>query len=160
MSDSDPQLVPTLTASTPKRDQVAGQGDVSNGTPDIRKTHPLLWRAVMAYAAICGFLGLNFIFFHPAFLLYHQSNYWWGAIFLILCISKIVFLNLYRNLHLMRVTMACEVSFMLFLALGATEPVWTSSASLQLPILYIGLAILEIPLILEPFVNPWTARRD
>jgi len=156
-----PELMPVLTDETPSSETVEGQGAIINGgSLDVRKTHPNLWRVVMAFAVINVLLGLNFMLLHPAFLIYHQSNYLWGLIFLILGMSKITFLNFYRNLRLVRLTMGCEVAFMTSLALGATEPVFTSSASLQLPILYLGLAALELPLMLEPFINPWTARRE
>ena len=161
MSDTpNGQLVPILTTDTPKLEQVYGQGEIINGTVDLRKTNPNLWRAVLGFAIINISLGFNFLIFHPVFLLWHQSNYLWSAIFLTLGTSKIVFLILKRNLSMVRLTMGAEIGYMMFLAIGATEPVLTNSASMQLPILYVGLAFLELPWLLEPFINPWTARRD
>lgn len=161
MASSDDQVMPPLTDSTPRREQLEGQATVTNGNAaNLRKTHPNLWRAVMAFAAVNALLGLNFLILQPTFLIYNRSNYWWGAIFLTLAACKIVFLNLYRNLHLLRVTMACEVSFMMVIALGTTQPFFEGEGSLQLPILYLGMCVLEMPLLLEPFINPWTARRD
>lgn len=157
----DPQLVPTLTDKTPTSDRVEGQAAVIDGrTVNVRKTHPNLWRSVMAYAAINALLGLNFILLHPTFLIYETSNYVWGGTFLTLAAAKIVFLNLYRHLGAVRVAMAAEIAFMFFIAVGATEPFLDGIGSLQNPILYVGLAVLELPLLLEPFINPWTARRD
>jgi hypothetical protein len=153
--------MPVLTNRTSRFHRVAGQGPVVNGAViDIRKTHPNLWLLVMTYGGVCTLLGLNFLFLSPTFLLWQTPNYVWGVVFMFLACAKFVFLNVYRNLRLVRLTMAAEVGFMLFIALGATEPFLTGKGSLQLPILYVGMALLELPLLLEPFINPWTARRD
>ena len=45
-----------------------------------------------------------------------------------------------------------------FLAVGTGEPWLEGCGSLQLPILYAGLALLQVPLMREPFVNPVTAK--
>lgn len=159
MSD-ELHVVPALTSETAARDLVTGQDAIVNGTIDVRKTHPNLWRSVMLYASVNMLLGLNFLVLQPTFLIYDQSNYLWGVIFLAAGLAKVVFLNFYRSLRNVRLTMAFEVSFMFFIALGATQPFLEGEGSLQLPILYVGMALLELPMLIEPFVNPWTARRD
>lgn len=159
MSD-ELHVVPALTTETAARDLVTGQDAIVNGTIDVRKTHPNLWRSVMLYASVNMLLGLNFLVLQPTFLIYDQSNYLWGVIFLAAGLAKVVFLNFYRSLRNVRLTMAFEVSFMFFIALGATQPFLEGEGSLQLPILYVGMALLELPMLIEPFVNPWTARRD
>lgn len=125
---------------------------------DIRKTHPNLYWLVMILAVVGIALGLNFIVNSPTFLIYAAPNVLWGVIFLAIGLGKIVSLNFYRRLRLVRAIMAFGVAYMMFLALGTMQPFLEGSGSLQLPILYVGMAALQIPLLLEPFVNPWTSR--
>lgn len=129
------------------------------GTIDIRKTHPNLYWLVMTLALVGLALGLNFIFLHPTFPIYGASNYLWGGIFLGIAFGKIISLNLYRRLRLVRGIMAFAVAYMMFLALGTMQPYLEGVGSLQLPILYAGMSALQIPLLLEPFINPRTAKR-
>jgi hypothetical protein len=160
MSD-DPQLAPVLTDDTPKAERVEGQGSVLNGgTVKVRKTHPNLFRMILAYGIINVALGINFWVFTPAFLVWGLPNSVWGTIFLALGVAKITSLAIYRNLTLVRATMALAVAYMLFFGAGTLEPTLQGKASAQLAILYAGLALLQIPLLLEPFINPWTAARD
>jgi len=133
---------------------------IVKGSINVRKTHPNLYLAVSTLALISVALGFNFWVFNPAFAVYGASNRIWGTIFLAIGIGKFVFLNLYRHLPLLRATMACAVAFMLFFGAGTLEPVLRGEASAQLFILYVGLSVLQIPLLIEPFINPWTARRD
>lgn len=124
----------------------------------LRLTHPNLWRSVQIYAALTVALGFNFILLHPTFPIYGASYYLWGGIFLGLGTAKLVFSNVVHNLTAVRVAMAAEIAYMLFLGVGTMEPYLNGVGSLQLPILYLGLCALELPLLLEPFFNPWTAR--
>ena len=133
---------------------------IVNGSIDVRKTHPNLYLAVSTLAGISVALGFNFWIFNPAFAVYGTSNRVWGSIFLLIGISKFVFLNLYRRLPLLRATMAVAVAFMLFFGIGTLEPVFQGKASVQLLILYLGLSLIQIPLLIEPFINPFTARRN
>ena len=149
---------PALT-TTDENDLDAGLV-VNGGRIDVRKTHPNLYLAVSTLALVSVALGVNFWVFNPAFQVYGASNRVWGSIFLLLGIGKLVFLNAYRRLPLLRATMAAAVAFMLFFGVGTLEPVLEGDASAQLLILYVGLSVLQIPLLLEPFINPWTARRD
>lgn len=132
---------------------------MNGGEIDIRKTHPNLYWLVMTLAAIGIALGLNFIINQPTFKIYSAPNVLWGVLFLALGFGKIVALNVYRRLRLVRASIAFAVAYMMFLAAGTTQPFLEGSGSLQLPILYAGLAALQIPLLFEPFVNPWTAKR-
>lgn len=129
------------------------------GAIDIRKTHPNLYWLVTILAVTDIALGLNFIFLNPTFPIYAGPNDLWGGIFLVVGFSKLVSLNLYRRLRLVRAIMAFEVTYMMFLALGTTQPFIEGVGSLQLPIVYVSLSAIQIPLLLEPFINPWTDKR-
>lgn len=133
---------------------------IVSGTINIRKTHPNLYLGITTFALIDVALGLCFSFFHPTFPVYGMPYQLWGVIYLALGISQLVFLNFYRRLTGVRVTMVCSIIFALFFGFGTLQPVFEGNASPQLMILYAGIAALQIPLVLEPFINPWTARRD
>lgn len=124
----------------------------------IRKTHPNLYWLVMILGVMDVVLGCNFIFLNPTFPIYGASNYLWGFIFLSIGFGKFISLNLYRRLRLVRGIMATAVAYMMFLALGATQPFLEGAGSLQNPILYAGLAAIQIPLLVEPFINPLTKK--
>lgn len=140
--------------STPVNDQL-----VVNGSINIRKTHPNLYLGISTFALMDLALGLNFLLFTPTFHVYGMPFWLWGVIYLTLGISQLVFLNLYRSLPLVRVTMASSITFALFFGVGTLQPVFEGVASPQLMILYAGVAALQGPLLLEPFINPWTAKR-
>lgn len=128
------------------------------GTIDIRKTHPNLYWLVMILAVVQIALGCNFIFLDPTFPIYEAPNVLWGVLFLVIGFGKIISLNFYRRLRLVRGLMAFAVTYMMFLAFGTTQPFLEGVGSLQLPILYAGMSALQIPLLLEPFINPWTSK--
>lgn len=132
---------------------------VVKGTINIRKTHPNLYLGISTFALMDLALGLNFLFFTPTFHVYGMPFVLWGVIYLALGISQLIFLNVYRKLPLVRVTMACSITFALFFGVGTLQPVFEGLASPQLMILYAGMAALQLPLLLEPFINPWTAKR-
>lgn len=130
-----------------------------NGTmPDVRKSHPNLYYSLMLYAIASVALGINFLVFTPTFLVYHLPNVVWSIVFLTLGIGKIVLLNFYRNARLLRLFLAAAVAFFLFFSVGTAEPFFEGKGSLQLPILYVMFAFLQVPLLMEPFINPWTQR--
>lgn len=126
---------------------------------DIRKTHPNLYWLVMILAVGGLALGLNFIVNQPTFLIYDAPNWLWGVIFLAIGTAKIFFLNVYRRLRAVRLCMAFAISYMMFLACGTTQPFLEGSGSLQLPILYAMASAVQMPLLFEPFINPWTSRQ-
>lgn len=127
---------------------------------DVRKSHPNLYWMIMTYAVGNIALGINFLVFTPTFLVYHLPNWVWSAIFLTLGISKIILLNVHRHLKLTRLFMAAAIAFFLFFSVGTAEPFMEGKGSLQLPILYVLLAMLQIPVLIEPFINPWTKKGE
>lgn len=125
----------------------------------IRKSHPNLYWLVSTVALVSLTLGCNFIFLNPTFPIFAAPNELWGGIFLALGFGQLAALNLYRRLRLVRWFMVATSAYMMFLALGTTQPFLEGVGSLQLPILYAGMSALQIPLFVEPFFNPRTARK-
>jgi hypothetical protein len=150
-----PALV-TTAASAPDIDHAL----IVNGQINIRKTHPNLYRIVMTFAILNIALGLNFWVLSPTFQIFNLPNSLWGTIFLVLGSAKLVFLNICRRLRLVRACVATAIAFMFFLGAGTMQPFFEGDGSLQLPILYFGCALLQFPMLVEPFLNPWTAKRD
>lgn len=124
----------------------------------IRKTIPLLYWSVTVYALIALALGLNFILLQPTFLIFGAPNELWGVIFLALGVSKIIALNFYRRLRLIRGLMSFKITYMMFLALGTSQPYIEGKGSLQLPIMYAGISALQIVLLLLPSVIKWSSK--
>jgi len=147
-----------LTTEEPGPNMDAGL--VVNGSINVRRTHPALYRMVMATAVISIALGVNFLAFTPSFLVYDQRNELWAGIFLAIGLAKLVFLNVHRSLRLTRVTMGVAISYYALFGIGTMQPALEGRGSLQLPILYGGLVALLVFMLVEPFINPWTAKRD
>lgn len=132
---------------------------ISNGIPTghLRSTHPNLYRSVMTIGVIDIALGLNFLLTTPTFEQFGIPKNFIGACFLTLGLAKIVCLNVFHSLRIVRLLMVFGIFFKLFWAVGTTETFFQGRSSLQLCVLYIGLAALQVPLLLEPFLNPVTA---
>lgn len=124
-----------------------------------RKTHPNLYISLTTIALTSIALALNFHFYTPTFNPYGINKEIIGAIFFLLGFSQLIFLNLYHNLKFVRLILAMSISFMLFWGFSNTQQAFAGKASFQLPILLISLAILQIPLLLEPSTNPMTINK-
>lgn len=151
---TDPKAVLSTEEATPLDEAL-----VVNGQVNLHRTHPGLYRSAITLGVVNLALGLNFILLSPTFLIYDSPNVLWGVLFLALGVLKILFLSVFRRLRAVRAVMAFAVAYYLFLGVGTTTPFVEGTGSLQLPILYVSLAALHVPLLLEPFINPWTARR-
>lgn len=126
---------------------------------NVRKTHPNLYWFLVLLAGGGVALGLNFILLQPTFLIFDAPNVLWGAIFMVISIARIIALRV-RRLRWVRATMAASAAYMGFLAIGTGQPFWEGTGSLQLPIIYALVAVIQVPLLFEPFVNPVTARLE
>lgn len=124
---------------------------------NIRRSHPNLFRGIVTFACINIGLGLNFLLTNPTFNPYNIDKLVVGTIFLALGIGKIVFLLVVYNMNAVRVLMALEIGFAVFWGVGSSITFFQGRTSLQLFVLYIGMAINETFLLLEPIVNPMTA---
>jgi hypothetical protein len=127
---------------------------------NLRLSHPNLYRSIMTFAMLSIALGLNFLLTKPTFNPYNIPYWIIGVIFVSLGSLKIVFLNAWRNLRLIRYVMAGEVAFMIFWGTGTSITFFQGKTSLQLFILYVGMAVFEVFLMIEPFFNPMTAQKD
>lgn len=128
-------------------------------SPDIRKTHPNLYWIVMILGVMQVALAFNFFILSPTFPIYAAPNVLWGAIFLVIGAGKIITLNFYSRLRLVRAIMAFSWVYTMFIGLGTCQPFLEGSGSLQLPIVYVGIAGVLLVLLFEPFYNLWTDRR-
>lgn len=132
---------------------------ISNGLPTVylRHTHPNLYRSLMTVGLIEVAIGLNFLLTTPTFQQFGIPKNLVGAIFLVLGLTDMVLLNVFHNIRAVRVKTVVGTAVMIFWGIGTTETFFQGRSSLQLCILYFGLAALQIPLLLEPFLNPVTA---
>lgn len=153
------QSTPVLT--TQEQNSEIDSTLILNGKKiNLRKTHPNLYLLVMLLAVSSLALGANFLIFTPTFRIYDLPNLLWGLIFLTLGLAEIFFLSVFRNLVMARLVMAFSVVYFSLLTLGTMQPALEGKGSLQLPILYGTLVTIKLATLLEPFINPWTAKRD
>jgi hypothetical protein len=121
---------------------------------DLRTAHPNLYKAITTFALISLGLGLNFLLIKPAFNQYHLSKIM-AVVFVVIGVAQLVFLNVVHRLPLLRLAMAAGVSSLFFYGGALTTYYFqTHSTSLQLPITYFGLSILQFALLIEPPTNP------
>lgn len=165
MADS-PQVVIPLTKDTPKNEQVVGPV-LNGGAINIRLTNPDLYWFTLMSIGLALTLGFNFALSaaewgipEPTFLIYDQSNYLWGGIFLAIGLSQFVFLHVFRNLRVIRATEAVSFICCLSIGYGTMQPFFDEKGSFQLPAFYVFWGLVQFRLLIMPFINPWTARRD
>jgi hypothetical protein len=130
---------------------------LSTGNLHLRDTHPNLYRSMTTIGLVESALGLNFLLTTPTFQQFGIPKNLIGAGFLSLGLAYMVFLNVYRSIRIARMLTVIGTTFMVFWGVGTTETFFAGKSSLQLCILYFGLAALQAPLLLEPFLNPVTA---
>lgn len=123
----------------------------------LRKTHPNLFIALNILALTSVALSINFYFSKPTFNPYDIDKEVVAVVFFILGISQLIVLTLYHNLKLVRLAVAASVGILLFWGISNTQQGFQGKASFQLPILYIALALLQLPLLIEPRTNPMTS---
>lgn len=127
---------------------------------NIRRTHPGLYHSIMTLGFMGVALAANFWGSNPTFNPYNINKNIIGAVFFLLGINQLFFLNVVRDLRMVRILLAISVGFMCFWGLSNTQQFFAGNASLQLPILYLAISALQIPLLLEAPVNPMTRRAD
>lgn len=128
---------------------------------DIKRTHPQLFVVYVMYGLLCIALGLNFLLLNPTFDPLGVPKQVPGVVFGVLGVSVLTFLRLYRSATLLRVTMASMVAIMFFWCGALVFDFFRlGQTSLQLPITFMALGGLGIPLTIEPSVNPATSNRD
>lgn len=155
----------------------------TNGEINIHDTHPNMYWMLMAIAVVGILLAANFLFLHPTFPIWGVPNAIWAVLFLVSSVARIVTLTIHRRLRWIRYTMAFSMWFMFVIAIGTVQPflenihinlqlafpiwdtqlalpVWDSKASLQLPIVYVGLVAIQWYLMKEPFLNPETEKKS
>lgn len=124
----------------------------------IRNTHPALYRALMVLSSMKVLLAFNFWLFTPTFNPYGVSKDLIGVIFFLLGFSQIVFLNIFHDLRMARRVLASSVSFMFLWGASNAQQSFAGNASFQLPLLYVAISIMQIPLLIEAPVNPMTEK--
>lgn len=123
-----------------------------------RDSHPNLFRAYALYGFLCVALGLNFLFLNPTFDPLGIPKCVPGVAFLALGVAVLMSLT-FRNVALLRVTLASLVAVMFFWCGALTFDFFRlGQTSLQLPITFMALGALGIPLTIEPLLNPVTSK--
>lgn len=122
----------------------------------IRKTHPMLYHFLMAFACLWIGLSINFWYRTPTF---NPIPVLFPIIaFGVLGVALLIFLNVYRDLRLWRATLMVSVAWSLFWGVINSQQAFAGLASFQVPILFVFLAIGQILLLIESPVNPMTKK--
>lgn len=127
---------------------------------NIRRRHPSLYLSIMVLAIMSVSLAVNFWTSTPTFTPFNVNNNLVGIVFFVLGVGQLVFLNLVRNLTMVRLGSAFSIFFMVAWGLGNAQQSIEGKASFQLPIVYIALAALHYLLLQEPPVNPITGTKE
>jgi len=114
---------------------------------------------MMTVAVASVALAVNFWIYMPTFTPYGVPYPVVGAVFAGLGVSELVFLNVVRDLRLVRLTVTASIGVMLAWGIANTEQVFAGKASFQLPIMYVAIAVIQVWLLLEPPINPMTERK-
>jgi hypothetical protein len=133
---------------------------VKHSRVNIRKTHPALYHSIMTLSLMSVGLAANFWTSNPTFNPYGLSKDIVGLVFFVLGFSHLVFLNIFRDLRVVRIVLATSISWTCFWGASNTLQSFAGKASFQLPILYLALAILQVPLLIEAPVNPMTEKKQ
>lgn len=125
----------------------------------IRYTHPALYRSIMTLSLLSVALAVNFWTSNPTFNPYDIPKDIIGAVFGVLGVSQFLFLNVFHDLRKVRLGLAISLVFMFFWGISNAQQSLAGNASFQLPILYVALAVLHVPLLVEAPVNPTTEKQ-
>lgn len=116
----------------------------------LRAARPGLYYTIMTLALASLALATNFWTSNPTFNPYGISKNLIGIVFAALGASHLIFL-LRRDLGKLRFGLTTSLGFMLFWGISNTQQSFAGNASFQLPILYISLATIHMPLLVELF---------
>lgn len=119
-------------------------------------THRSLYLQLMLVAVASVALGLNYFLTTPTFKPYDIPSSTIGIVFLITGVGYIVFLNLFRNLKIVRIVMAISAGYYMFWGITNSQQFFLGKASLAFPVIFILVAGLQFVLMLEPSINPMT----
>lgn len=128
-----------------------------NRRVSLRKTHPNLFIALIIFSLTSIALSLNFFFSKPTFNPYGIDKEIVALVFFVMGSSKLIALTVYHNLKIVRLTVAVAIGVLLFWGISNTQQAFQGKSSFQLPILYIALALLQVPMLVEPRTNPMTS---
>lgn len=126
----------------------------------IRFTHPTLYYSVMAHCIICAGLALNFWNANPTFDPFGFSKIFVGFIFITFGGFLFVFLNLLHDLRMVRRSLLFLFIWYFVWGFANAEQWHNGKASLQLPIVFIGLSSWAFILLTTSAIDIITEVKD
>lgn len=126
---------------------------------NLRLTNPDMYKSVMLFVIFCISMTLNYWFSKPTFNPYGIQRPWIGLTFLIIGMALILLLNVFRNLKLVRITLAVAGGLLIFWGISNTQQSFAGKASFAFPILLFYVASIILKDLLQSPVNPMT-RKD
>lgn len=125
--------------------------------PNLKFTNPNLFISLITFAIISIAIAVNFQLTTPTFQQYGIPKEALGAAFGSIGLAQLFFLLVWRKLKAVRIAVVLNIAAMVFWGIGTTQTFFEGTSSLQLCVLYFGLAALQVPLLMEPYFNPVTA---
>lgn len=126
---------------------------------NLRLTHPNLYHSIMVLGIMSIALAVNFWTSNPTFDPWPGKNAV-GAIFFLIGTWYFIFTNMWRSLRMVRLGLAFSLFFFAAWGIANMAQSFAGKASFQLPIIYLALAALHYPLVVEPAVNPVTEKSE
>lgn len=108
---------------------------------------------------MCVALALNFWFTNPTFNPYGVDKNIIGFVFAAIGVAQMMFLAVFRDLRMVRMMLAVSLGWFMFWGLSNTQQFFAGKSSLQLPILFVVVSALQVPLLTESPVNPFTEKK-
>lgn len=125
----------------------------------MKDRHPTLWKVYLTYALGSILAGLNFIYLTPAFMPFDMPKWPVGLIFLSCGVIELLLLLFVSSATWLRRSMALTVFIYLFWVGALTYDFFArSQTSMQLPIFVLIGATVALFSLIEPFINPATAK--
>lgn len=125
---------------------------------DLRKSNPELWYSILTSGCSSVLLLLNFWLFTPTFTPYGISKNFAGIAFGLVGLALLTSLIIVRNLRVMRIMLTVSFIWTAFWGGFNTQQWAAGKASLQLPIVLITLAVLQIIMLISPPTNPYAEK--
>lgn len=120
-------------------------GGTNRRRVSIRKSHPASWFTIMVVGAGSVAWAFNFWTSNPTFNPYSVSKNVIGVVFFALGFGQLFFLNVYQSRRMTWILVLTSIIWMSFWGFANTEQFRAGNASLQLPIAFLIVALIQIP---------------
>jgi len=116
---------------------------------NIRRQRPNLYYSITTVAIALILLGVNLLLTIPLFVPLGIPKTVVATAFITVGVAKLLFLNVVRDLHAVRLLLAVGIAGLSFWGLANAQQSLNGMASFQVSILYFTIAALQVPMLRE-----------